>query len=149
MFCICNYYLCPFYCNASFHCFLSCVMKGKEPRITHLMHQKHVKVLWNKILLCLKDRRTISLLKHHAPHHTTQPWRMYSSLITRRNCSYLCFKGTSSSTLLNPHPTSCCYCCCCCSHRFPLLVVSRLLICSLLPLVFALSLLHSVFFICD
>lgn len=63
--------------------------------------------------LCLKDRQTASLLEHHTHHHTLQQWQMYSGIIIQRNCSYLCFKGSSSNTP-HPPPASCCYCCCCC-----------------------------------
>lgn len=51
----------------------------------------------------LKEGQTTSLLEHHTHHHTLQQWQMYCSIIIQRNCSYLCFKGTSSNTPLPPN----------------------------------------------
>lgn len=106
MFCICNYYLGRSTAARNFT-----VMKKKSL----FLHIWHVSKSCGIKKCCLQDGWTMSLLKHHAPHRTPQHWKMYSSIITRRSCSYLCFQGTSSSSLLHPHPASCCCCSCCCS----------------------------------
>ena len=41
------------------------------------------------------------LLEYHTPSHIQQQWQMYSGIIIHTNCSYLCFKDTSSNTFID------------------------------------------------
>lgn len=99
MFCICKYY--PS-CSTATHNFIPFSPTWwKEELILHIWCPNCYGIrFWH-----LKDRKTLMLMLEH--HTSPHQWQMYSSIIIQRNCSYLCFKGTSSKAFIDfsPPPT--------------------------------------------